>query len=67
MAFDARVRIDRWSGEAVRRSYKTIDLSVAQDARMDVSVWLNETPVMVSTEVGHAKVCVGVEEGREKS
>ena len=40
---------------------------MAHDARIDVSVWLRETALMVSIDVGHASVCVGVEDGREMS
>jgi hypothetical protein len=41
--------------------------SVAVDARMEVSVWLKETVVMVSTDVGQPRVWVGVVEDRETS
>jgi hypothetical protein len=44
-----------------------IERSVAAEARIEVSVWLNESVVMVSVDVGQDKVCVAVEEGRERS
>ena len=44
-----------------------IERSVAAEARMDVSVWLKESAVIVSIEFGQDKVNVGADEGRERS
>ena len=67
MALEARARVVLDSGDEVRRSYlnsvsfrgarirdayRTIERSVAQEARIEVSVWLKLTAVMVSVEVG---------------
>ncbi|KAI7242119.1 hypothetical protein KC330_g217 [Hortaea werneckii] len=43
---------------------RTRERSVAVEARMEVSVWLRERAVMVSIDVGQARVWVGVEDGR---
>jgi hypothetical protein len=67
MALDARRKVVLWTGEEVRRSYMIMERSIAVEARIDVSVWLNATDEMVSTLVGQCKVCDGVEEGRERS
>ena len=55
------------SGEDVRKSNRQTDRSVAADARSELSTALNDTVVVVSTEVGHARVCVGFEDGRDRS
>lgn len=41
--------------------------SEAQDANMDVSVWLNETAFIVSIAVGQLMVCVGTAAARVTS
>jgi hypothetical protein len=43
MAFEAKLRIVFAIGIEVLRSYSTIPLSVDVDARIEVSIWLNET------------------------
>ena len=53
IAFEAKFRVVLARGIDVRRSYSTIDRSVAADARMEVSIWLKDTLVIVSVELGH--------------
>jgi len=67
MAFVARVKTVFARGEFVRRSYSTIDLSVAALARMDVSTGLNETVFTVSIEVGHVRLCIAAVVDLERS
>ncbi len=67
IALDASRSTDRAIGEDVRRSYRTMDLSLAADARIEVSVWLKATVVIVSVEVGQAIVSIGVEFDRLRS
>lgn len=44
-----------------------MDLSVAHDAMMLVSVWFQLMVLIVSVEFGQCRVCKGVEEERERS
>jgi hypothetical protein len=48
----------------VRRSYKTIARSVAHVARIDVSVWLKVTWLIVSIAEGQTRVCTGAPDVR---
>ena len=66
-ALAARPRVTFESGEEVRKSYRIIDLSVAQEASTLVSVWFQLRAVIVSVELGQCSVCKGVEEERERS
>ena len=67
MELEARARVVLVRGDDVRRSYRTMERSVAVEARTDVSTWLNETLVIVSTEEGQLRVWLGVEEVRTRS
>ena len=67
MALEERRKTDFARGEEVRRSKRQMDRSVAADAKIDVSIWLNDTVLIVSVELGQARVCMGVELGRERS
>ena len=67
MALFARPKVIFESGEEVRKSWRTMDLSVAHDPRMLVSVWFKLRAFIVSVELGQFKVCTGVEEEREIS
>ena len=60
MALEARASVVLKRGEAVRTSYRTMERSVAQEARIDVSVWLKLTAVIVSVDVGQWRVWRGV-------
>lgn len=42
-------------------------LSKAVEARIEVSVWLNETAVIVSVDVGQRRTWFGPDDGRERS
>ena len=64
---DASRRIVFDKGEEVRRSYNTMERSVAAEARIEVSVWLKAKVVIVSAEVGQCKVCSGVADDLERS
>lgn len=44
-----------------------MERSVAVEARIEVSTWLNDTLDIVSTEVGQWRVCSGAFEGRFRS
>jgi hypothetical protein len=55
------VSVDLCRGVLVRRSYSTIEWSVAAETRMEVSVWLKAQDVRLFTAVGQARVEVGEE------
>ena len=41
--------------------------SSAAEARIEVSLWLKDTALMVSVDVGHCSVWLGTEAGRDRS
>jgi hypothetical protein len=59
MQFDAKLRTVRCRGEFVRTSYRITARSVAHDASIDVSTWLNFTSVIVSMADGHTRLETG--------
>jgi len=64
IAFEEKASVVLWRGVFVRRSYRTMEWSVPEEARIDVSVWLNEQAVKLFTAVGQARMVVGEECGR---
>ena len=55
IAFPGNFKIVLARGMDVRKSYRTIDLSVAAEPRIEVSIGLKETFVIVSVVVGHLR------------
>ena len=67
IAFDDMPRTVFDRGDEVRKSKSMTERSVAQEARMEVSTWLNDKALMVLSEVGQRSVCRGVPEERLRS
>lgn len=67
MAFEDMLSTVLDKADAVRRSKRITERSAAQEARMDVSIWLNDNALIVLSEVGQWSVWRGVPEERERS